>query len=405
MRKLSLRIKKTRIDGKTYFQVTVPNPEGGRGKRKTFSSKTDAETYLAAAKIERENYGVAAFGISDTLRTDAVRAAEILSETGVTLTEAARAFLKDWRLKKSGVPIAQAKDAFLASNAKREKRHLTNLKTRLSHFAAAAGSKTTTEIEPGEISDFLASLTYEPRTVLHYWTHLNGFFNFCIGKKWISENPMRNVKRPTVSDADIEKLSPSEAADILSGSDDRILAGVVIGLFCGLRQSEIQKLDWSVVDLQEGVIVLNASVVAKKTARRVVPIPDCAKAWLVPLHQKNGKVWPEGEGTRDSWTKARISAGFGPFKPTSAKARELQTDSKTGKARTDLRPWPDNALRHSALSYKLALSGNLATIAYESGNSPDTIKRYYNGLATAKQAATFFALMPQDQGKIVRMSA
>lgn len=405
MRKLALRIRKTRIDGKTFFQVSVPNPEGGRPKRKTFSNKQDAETFLAAARIERENYGAAAFGITDALRTDAIRAAEILKDTGVTLTEAARAFLKDWQLKKNGVSMAHAVETFLASKSTKEERHLRNMKARLSHFAAAAGSKTTADIEPGDVSGFLASLTLEPRTILHHWTHLNGFFNFCMAKKWCAANPMRQVERPSVSDGDTEILSPDQAAELLSACDDRILAGVAIGMFCGLRQAEIQKLDWSAVDLHEGVIRLSASQAAKKTARRVVPIPDCARAWLAPLHQKIGKVWPDGEGTRDSWTQARIRAGFGPFKPTSAKVRELQTDPKTGHPRKGLRPWPDNALRHSAISYKLAMTGNLPQIAYESGNSPDVIRRHYNGLATAKQAATFFALAPQDQGKIVRMSA
>jgi len=405
MRKPSLRIKKTRIDGKTYFQVTVPNPEGGRGKRKTFSSKQDAETFIAAAKIQRDNYGAAAFGISDTLRTDAVRAAEILSETGVTLTEAARAFLKDWHLKKNGVSIEKAVEAFLKDHRNDEKRYFTNLKTRLSHFAAAAASKTTAEIEHGDIKEFLASLPYEPRTVLHYWTHLNGFFNFCILEKWASENPMRKVKRPTVSDADIIKLSPAESAKILLACDDQILAGVAVAMFCGLRQCEVEKLDWSAIDLQEGVIRLSASQVGKQTARRVVTIPDCARAWLAPFKRASGKVSPGGEGERDLWTQARIKAGFGPYVSVSAIAGKLQTDPKTGSPRKDLKPWPENALRHSALSYKVAITKNLAQVAYESGNSPGVIKRYYNGLATEKEAIQFFALMPPAQNKIVRMSA
>jgi hypothetical protein len=405
MRKPTLQVRKNKINGRVVFQVRVPNPNGGLSIRKTFKTKQDAETCASAARIERENYGAAAFGISDALRTDAVRAAEILRETGVTLTEAARAFLKDWQMKRNGVAVAQAVDAFLASRANREKRHLTNLKTRLSHFVAAAGTKNTTDIEPGEISDFLVGLTYEPRTVLHYWTHLNGFFNFCLGRKWVSANPMRQVDRPRVSDADPEKLSTHQAAKILLACDDRILPGVAIALFCGLRQSEVQKLDWDAVDFEEGVIKITASLGGKQSGRRVVPLRPCLKAWLSRLQKKSGRVWPEGEGTRDLWTQARIVAGFGPFKPTSAKALELLKDPKTGKPRKDLIPWPENVLRHSGISYNLATDSNLARVAYESGNSPDVIKKHYNGLATNKEAQAFFAIMPPAQNMIVRMTA
>jgi len=406
MRKPTLQVRKNKINGRVVFQVRVPNPNGGLSIRKTFKTKQDAETFASSARIERENYGHAAFGISDALRTDAVRAAEILRETGVTLTEAARAFLKDWQMKRNGVAVAQAVDAFLASRANREKRHLTNLKTRLSHFASAAGTKNTTDIEPGEISDFLAGLTYEPRTILHYWTHLNGFFNFCLGRKWVSANPMRQVDRPRVSDADPEKLSTHQAAKILLACDDRILPGVAIALFCGLRQCEVENLDWGAVDLEEGVLKITASLGGKLSGRRVVPIPPCLKEWISPFQKKSGRVCSVSEGTqRDLWTQARIVAGFGPYKPTSAKVRQLLKDPKTGKPRKDLIPWPDNALRHSGISYNLATDSNLARVAYESGNSPDVVKGHYNGLATNKEAQAFFAIMPPAQNKIVRMTA
>jgi hypothetical protein len=130
------------------------------------------------------------------------------------------------------------------------------------------------------------------------------------------------------------------------------------------------------------------------------------KEWLSPFQKKSGRVCPESDGTqRDLWTQARIVAGFGPFTPTSAKARQLLKDPKTGKPRKDLIPWPENALRHSGVSYNLAADSNLARVAYESGNSPGVVKRFYNGLATNKEAQAFFAILPPAQNKIVRMSA
>jgi hypothetical protein len=404
MRKPSLAIKKVKISGKVFYQVAVPNGEGGRLKRKTFSDKKDALTFLAAAKVQNENYGAAAFAITDSLRTDAIRAAEILAGINVSLTEAARFYRNDHERRTQGKPFNEAIEHFLASNKSKNGVYRANLKTRLGHFAAAAVGENTMSIDADDISRFLAELPYAPRTVDHYWSHLDSFFIHCKNRKWVTDNPMRSVPRKKVVSGDIEFLTPKDAARILQCSDDQILAGVVIGLFCGLRQSEIERLDWSMVDLSEGQIKLAAAKV-KNSARRVVPIPACAIAWLTPLREISGPIWPAKEIKRDLWEQARVKAGYGPYKQASATTALLQADPKTGLLRTDLRPWPDNALRHTAITYKVAISPDLERIAYESGNSAGIIKEHYNGLATSRQAGSFYAIVPPAQNQIVRMTA
>ena len=404
MRKPSLSIKKVKVSGKVFYQVAVPNAEGGRLKRKTFSDKKDAQTFLAAAKIQNENYGAAAFTITDSLRTDAVRAAEILAGLNVSLIEVARFYRDDYEKRTQGKAFDKAIEHFLASNKSKNKVYRANLKARLSHFAAAAVGKNTMSINADDISRFLAELPYAPRTVDHYWSHLDSFFIHCKKRKWVTDNPMIFITRGKIVSGDIAFLTPKEAARVLQCCDDQILAGIVIGLFCGLRVSEIERLDWSAVDLSEGQIKLSAAKV-KNSARRVVPIPACAIAWLTPHLKTSGPIWPAKEIKRDLWEQARVKAGYGPYKQASATTVLLQTDPKTGLLRTDLRPWPDNALRHTAITYKVATSPDLEVIAYESGNSAGMIKEHYNGLATSKQAAAFNDIMPPDQNQIVRMTA
>ena len=45
-------------------------------------------------------------------------------------------------------------------------------------------------------------------------------------------------------------------------------------MFCGLRSSEIERLNWNKVNLVEKVIVLDAAVARKTGSRRVVPIHE-----------------------------------------------------------------------------------------------------------------------------------
>jgi hypothetical protein len=51
-----------------------------------------------------------------------------------------------------------------------------------------------------------------------------------------------------------------------------------------------------------------------------------------------------------------------------------------------------NAFRNSFISYRLALTKDINSVAYESGNSPQMIRKYYLGLVTTEAAAEWFAL-------------
>ena len=95
-----------------------------------------------------------------------------------------------------------------------------------------------------------------------------------------------------------------------------------------------------------------------------------------------------------------MQAGYGPFIATSNAVKDAMTDPATGKARKDLKPWPANVLRHSSISYRVALEKNLAKVAYEAGNSPGIVQRHYNGLASPQAAKAFFDIMPNVAGNV-----
>ena len=169
-------------------------------------------------------------------------------------------------------------------------------------------------------------------------------------------------------------------------------------MFCGLRQAEITRLDWRAIDLASGILTVGADI-AKTSSRRTVEIPDNARAWLTLYAKESGPVWPASEQARNLWNLARIEAGFGPFFSTRAAVNEAQA------GRDDLRPWPDNALRHSAISYRLALNRDLPRIALESGNSPAIVQSHYLELVKPDTAREFFSIMPTEAANVVRTSA
>ena len=51
-----------------------------------------------------------------------------------------------------------------------------------------------------------------------------------------------------------------------------------------------------------------------------------------------------------------------------------------------------NAFRNSFISYRLALTKDINSVAYASGNSPQMIRKYYMGLVTPEAAKAWFSL-------------
>jgi hypothetical protein len=108
---------------------------------------------------------------------------------------------------------------------------------------------------------------------------------------------------------------------------------------------------------------------AKTASRRLIPISENLAAWL-GVAPRNGdeRLWPRSSNRYFADQKsAAAKAGFA---------------------------WKANALRHSFISYRLALTKDIAAVALEAGNSPAIIFRSYRELATESEGAEWFGIVP-----------
>lgn len=361
--------------GREYFRISYPTAEGR--KREIYSTKKKAQARLREVIDDAHRFGATSDAVTATQRADAAAALGILAGRG-TLSEAARFYMADIERREGGKPIAEAVEAFLQSRRDFSCGYLTSLRPRLRFIESFFAGRTTTSIGTDDCQTLIDSLTgtASAKSVRHYRSTMSSLFNFCDARGWCSGNPAKRTTRPKEHAGDIGILSPKDAAKLLSKCPADILPGVVLGVFSGLRQAEIERLDWQAVDLAQGIITVGAGI-AKTASRRVCAIPDNARAWLAPYARESGNVWP-AKGSR-TFSLARTAAGYGPA-----------------------RPWPHNALRHSAISYRLATTPDLAKIAYESGNSPAIIQRHYNGLASPQAAKVFFSILPAEAGNVTR---
>jgi len=146
-----------------------------------------------------------------------------------------------------------------------------------------------------------------------------------------------------------------------------LLPYVAIGAFAGLRRAELERLDWSEIDFESGLIEVTARN-SKTAQRRFVTMQPNLREWLLPLRQHKGNVTPTN-CFRQSFEQAREAAGISE--------------------------WPENALRHSFASYHLAHFKNAAATAMECGHHDSRITyRHYRELVKPKEAECYWNIKP-----------
>jgi hypothetical protein len=109
----------------------------------------------------------------------------------------------------------------------------------------------------------------------------------------------------------------------------------------------------------------------------------------------------------DAWVKELKEAGEAP---SASEIEGRRTDAlnvalHAVKAACPEVKWANNALRASALSYRLAETQNAAKTALEMGNSPTVLLRDYRELTTEGDAKEWFEVDPKaPAGKILSLA-
>ena len=101
---------------------------------------------------------------------------------------------------------------------------------------------------------------------------------------------MDSVPLWKMKDEEVEIFTPEEMSILLANAPANLIPFLTIGGFAGLRSAEIERLDWSKVDLENGYITVDASI-AKTNSRRLVPILPSLKAWLADTGKRTGRCW------------------------------------------------------------------------------------------------------------------
>jgi integrase len=193
---------------------------------------------------------------------------------------------------------------------------------------------------------------------------------------WAIAATARNTELATRIDKVPGILTPEQAAALLAESRD--IPYHSIALFAGLRKSEILALDWRDVDLAGGFIHVGAKI-SKTRSKRLVPILDNLREWLQPVAKPQGPVVEPG----------------------------LRKRHENARRRSGIKVWPENAMRHSFVSYRLASTGNAAQTALESGHDQAILFKRDRELVRPKDAERYFTTKPSGEAseKVVSIAA
>ncbi|HEX3720330.1 MAG TPA: site-specific integrase [Verrucomicrobiae bacterium] len=399
-----------RVGDKTYPQFTLVYYDGNHRKKLRFADLEAAkrEGDLVATKLANGENEVLRLTSAD--RTMYVQAVDHLRPLGVPLNLAVLEYVSAVKSLPDGTTLKEAVDFFKKRNpaslnkrtvrevvdemlaaklaAKFSDVHVRDLASRLGRFADdfqmnIAGISSTM------LQTWLDEMEVSGRTKKNYLRAIAAMFRFAIGRRYLPHDAIEEVKsvqQPKVASGDIEIFTPSEFAEILNAARPEMVPWLAIGGLAGLRSAELQRLDWSEVNLEEGHIEIT-SAKAKTASRRLTPITDNLAAWLADHIKEGGKVtgfdswWNQIPKVVDKVNRIR---------------RERGNETKF--------VWKHNALRHSFCSYRMASIKSADQVASEAGNSAQMIFRHYRKVVTETQAKEWFAITPDARPNIVRLA-
>jgi integrase len=383
---LNIRIRpRKNASGTKSYLVDYINPATQKRERNFFPTKYEAEDHAEKLQQKNAKLGEIAHSLDARQTLEAVMAFERLKPYGITLSTAVDYYLLHAEPRQGKIRWAALVREVIATKERADckKRYIKALKGSLNRFATAYGDHFVNEISSKQIEQWLDSNEYKGITRKNYIRDLKIAFEIAKKNGHCPENVAKNIQLPRITESTVEILTPSQAQKLLLVAHDwanhvtrkgtvvNLVPYIAIGLFAGLRSSEIEQLDWSEIKLGAGRIEVKAEK-AKTSQRRFVKISDNLMAWLRPHMKQQGPI---------------VGAGWREHLQLIAKKAELEK-------------WPRNAMRHSFGSHHLTAHENAAATALEMGHeTTKMLFKHYRALVTKEAANAFWKILPPEKGQ------
>jgi hypothetical protein len=191
------------------------------------------------------------------------------------------------------------------------------------------------------------------------------FFNWCVRHHYCLEDPCKRLDKLPKDMSQIAALTLGEVTRLLYAAtrlqDGTAAATVAIGIFAGLRPSEIKALNSE--DIGERGIRVSGGKLRRKL-KRTVPVPPVLAAWLKRY-------------------------------PFTGQPKGLDYKMKALKKSTKATKWVQDIVRHTSITFQTERDKNEALTAYNNGTSKAMMDLHYrNSIDEEKTVTEFWDLTP-----------
>jgi integrase len=379
-----MKISKHKGSGRWVVRIPAKLSSSGKRDSKYFPTKETALEFLSAFNSERREHGRSAVTSEERAWINIARAK--LGNINKLLD-----VLEHWKRTGANVKAIGADEAvekFItyrsADRLNTGTRH--DITWRLRTFAKAFGSARLDQITASEIDEFLRTRNegWDRRS---FWKRIRPLFKHAAMQGWIVQNPLDRLDAPKTPEAKRGIYTPEEYHKLLQAAqsnDEYVLRYLVLSGMAFFRTQELVRrfnnepvLEWSDICLDRKEIHVRPQV-AKSIKRakgdeRFVQINPSLFRWL------SGLWVAEGED--------RVI----PFSVRHFRGRLNRICQLAGVQLID------NGLRHSAISYYLAMYPDVGVqrVAKWSGNSEATTRKHYLRILRKEQGEDWFNVVDQ----------
>ena len=363
--------------GREYFLVDGRSKRCGLSIRKNFNNSKDALEYARELGEQVSQNGKSVTEQVKYQSNHVQNLIEKLQPHGKTLDDSVQFYLRHLQesLKQSVIPtindlvekwVVDKTQDDLEPVAKRTAREyqiykkfiLRNLGTKRPHL-----------VTNDELRQLLRQVSGEQLTKKKYLQFLKNFFNWCVEKNLVKDNPTNKIT-VKVGRREVSIYSPEEVEKLLRICEEHFPS--MLGYYClcvfgGLRPSESERVHWDDLNFDgREVFVRNES----KTGLRRFILKDTDTLWVWLKHIKDTRP---GE----------------PLNPTSNHSGlQKMVRRKLGLT------WKQDVLRHSFGTYYHNLIRDLTQVSHDMGNSVEVCKRYYVRHVAKTISDQFWGLRP-----------
>ncbi len=254
------------------------------------------------------------------------------------------------------IPFMEAVERSLQSRAQRRSRTLAEIRQcirRILRSKPELAEMPVRRISPDYCREIVASIFHTPTSQRKARRLLHGIFAFSMRHGWCSSNPMRAVDVPIVCENKVEVLTLAQVRRLLATTctPEHLPCAAAVGfmLWAGIRPTELTRLRWEDVRIEDRVINIEARHSKTGGARHVTLYPVLFR-WLkahAPYRLPHAYIVPSSWVRR--WRELRLAAGF--------------------------INWHPDALRHTFASYHLKHFGCLSTLQIDMGHGDSQLLR------------------------------